>query len=486
MSKKNVKKDQTRKIVYSLLGLLVIITFLIVVLTPLGPVAGYNTGLKTIETTNGCYSIFSLLDKSRGFCQEQYINSENNPFNKCHLLFDEKIIQFFKSKYNTVDCSEILEKFTISAHVKVVKSFLLLDERYILKTISLNDGRILILGGNKGNKISVEAYNPKNNNNTFITNDLTPFLASFQDFNYKYRDKEIFSTPMFLPNNQVYYRGALFDANDNKFIQNKYILLNDFINLYFDNNHNRNDKQSNVILLKIFHNTDVIFADLNSNKIILGNITNKEYKTVSLGSTNIVDNNFIQMSDRSIISWNKKSIILINFQTGKTSPVIKFKNNKIISNILDVKLISSRQWFREKNQLLIIGNQGSEVKAIILSPRKQNRISFITTLPDVLLEQYNNKGISSDLNNEVLKTDVNVLNSNFVIVRIANLITVLDIKQNKKFSLCEPLLNSNNTIIKLKDLEYLVLNIRNICKSKYSEELLVLNLEGILIRDLKE
>lgn len=241
------KKPLISKFIIILLVAMVLVTFIIMVIGTF-----YYKKIDVSENiTNNQGSSGKNIEIKINY---SHLNDIEGP--ECEALLNQNEIEDIR---NNDEKRFINDKCVTKIKEKMLDSPFVLTEISNMKearanphTILLDDGRVLIVGGNAGKDKSAEIYNPETNQFKMITKNVYQYIP--EGFRCKFFNEELFR----LPNDKIFYLGTIFDPKTDTFYLPKDNYALDLIkyenNISLKTNHNKNQ------IIKIFNDGKVLWS----------------------------------------------------------------------------------------------------------------------------------------------------------------------------------------------------------------------------------
>lgn len=188
------------------------------------------------------------------------------------------------------------------------------------KAIRLNNSDVLIIGGDKNE--SAELFNYKNKTFTLITKSIKPYYSDnltpriYGDRpEYFGDDEDLFNEPVLMPNDNVFYKGAIYDVETNTFHKPKTIEEQKYLNLFETISSYKLLEKKKYKLQMVFSNGEALFSkncnDYNDAKTVCSEIhlenplSNNKYKPAKFKFIYELNNTYpltaIYMAENSIL-----------------------------------------------------------------------------------------------------------------------------------------------------------------------------------------
>lgn len=259
--------------------------------------------------------------------------------------------------------------------------------RVFSKVIRLKNGKVLIIGGNKGSDKSAELFEPETNKFKFITNTIKLPTFCFVS--------EVYQEPLLLPDEDVYYNGIVYNPKTNKFSEPQTPLS---IKLFeFDKKLSLETKRKSksMLALQSFSDSTVLIGkDCTDDKIcsevyLYDPIKDKEYKTVKLNlkkhfeqAIKLTKSNILILSNADDLyimgkPRNKNGFELYNIQTGicevlKDNITVARILTKVNKDVLVRNITNSEVFGLGYHQNLILYNLESNLFSTLQSSNFKN------------------------------------------------------------------------------------------------------------------
>lgn len=307
-------KQKKKKIIFhNILNLciaglfIIVVAFIILTTTTSSPYFSLYESYHSRERLNRT-EIFSYQDVKNNFSLKACNNLLPSDMNK-EFKNDSKDL---KDTEKFKNCLSTIKTLKDKSLFKIVQISNMKMPRVSSESIKLNDGNVLIIGGDKNNQLSAELFDHKTQKFKLITDNLNQFFPS--DYNCKYLCK-----PLLLSNGDVYFKGSIYNASKEQFQKAKSPLRKDIIE------YDKNLYLTKASVINVFQNGNVLLAkncqdSLCSNVQLEDPFNKKKYNSGELkfknwyfASTDTGNNRILLFTLHS----GPASLNIYNYDTGK-------------------------------------------------------------------------------------------------------------------------------------------------------------------------
>lgn len=369
------------------------------------------------------------------------VNLDEFDYNECLSLLNKEELEELDQNEN-ISCKSIIEKSIKQSPYKLERIANMNRARARHKAIKLNNGKVLIFGGDQTE--SAELFDPKTNKFTLITKSINPYLVHNVSPFVLGNERNYFDNPILLSNGKVYYQGAVYDPETNKFFKATSGKEKKLLDFFKKISSKKWRKQNNHVVINIFPDGKTLFAkdfkvefnkalgcsqiyledplendkyllgELNVKRDLFGSIILKDEKILIFGGQNV---------DKNGKSRAVNSSELYNPITGRVNiidNIYGFKPQKI--NDEKVFFINSESSLGKGYNTSIFDLEKMEISPAVTLPSK------FSLTPSI----YN-------------------LNNNFLLVIEGSYANILDLNKNKVYKLMNPNLSSYGQTFTLLD-----------------------------------